>query len=87
MCGKDTFRFTDILEEETFRLRHKMIARKEKGKENPGKEHLPLEELFINFSLGLNQRINFSPIWIIQYEGSLECCCFLLKCWYEFSEC
>lgn len=60
MCGKDTFRFTDILEEETFRLRHKMIARKEKEKENPGKEHLPLEELFINFSLGLNQRINFS---------------------------
>lgn len=67
MCGKDTVRFTDILEEETFRLRHKTIAKKEKGKENPGKEHLiPREELFINFSLGLNQRINFSPVWIIQ---------------------
>lgn len=61
ICGKDAFRFTDILEEETFRLRLKMIARKEKGKENPGKKHLPLEELVINFSLGLNQRINFSP--------------------------
>jgi hypothetical protein len=37
-----------------------MIARKEKGKENPGKKHLPLEELFINL-VGLNQRVNLSP--------------------------
>ena len=42
--GKDTFRFTDFLEKETFRLRHKVVARKERGKENPSKEHLPLEE-------------------------------------------
>lgn len=32
--GKDTLRFTDFLEEETFRLGHRMIARKERGKEN-----------------------------------------------------
>lgn len=42
--GKDTFRFIDFLEEETFRLRHKVVARKERGKESPSKEHLPLEE-------------------------------------------
>lgn len=42
--GKDTFRFTDFLEEEIFRLRHKNVARKERGRENPGKEHLPVKE-------------------------------------------
>lgn len=42
--GKGIFRFTDFLEKETFRLRHKVVARNKRGKENPSKEHLSLEE-------------------------------------------
>lgn len=38
------FRFIDFLEEETFRLRYRIIARKERGEENTGEEHFPLEE-------------------------------------------
>lgn len=44
VCGKDTMRFIDFLEGRDFRIETKVVARKEREKENPSKAHLPLEE-------------------------------------------
>lgn len=42
--GRTPLRFIDFLEGRDFRIETKVVARKEREKENPSKAHLPLEE-------------------------------------------